>query len=304
MKASESIRLVQEYLPLRIRSSIMKLNSEVAHHMQEIRLRINRPLAIRVKGVEHYLTPQGTLTDSPQSSLLVSGDEIAQAFQAICSHSVYSHEQDLAQGYVTIRGGCRVGICASAYVQENAPIKLRNISGLNFRIAGEYIGIADSVWEKIRKESGGILIAGSVGSGKTTFLRDICRLLGNRYQTCLVDERGEIAAVHRGIPQHDIGLHTDAFDGYPRATGILTALRVMTPQYIVCDEISTQEDVEAILQASGCGVAFAATCHARNMDELMLRSVLRPLFDAQVFRHCIFLEHGGTVRFVKRLNVR
>lgn len=282
----------------------MKLPPEITQHIQEIRLRSDRPVGIRVNGTEKFLTMQGYLTDSPMDAVIITCEEIAQTFQAVCSYSVYSHERDLSEGYVTIRGGCRVGICGSACVQENVPVKLRNISGLNFRIGGEYIGTAHKVWQEICNETGGILVAGTVGSGKTTFLRDLCRIIGDRFLTSLVDERGEIAAVHRGVPQHNIGLKTDVLDGYPRSVGILTALRVMTPQYIICDEISTQQDVQAILQAAGCGVFFAASCHAGSMDELYHRSVLLPLFHAQVFQHCVFLENNGHVRFIRRMAAR
>lgn len=301
MKASRALQSVLEYLPIKVRSSIIKLPPETQDQIQEIRLRSCRPVGIRVNGMEQILTLQGYLTKTSSDGLLCSFEEIGQAFQAVCSYSVYSHERDISEGYVTIRGGCRVGICGTASIQKNTPLTLRNISGLNFRIAGEFIGTSQQVWERISAENAGILIAGSVGSGKTTFLRDLCRLIGNCYQTSLVDERGEIAAVYRGVPMHDIGLKTDVLDGYPRSEGILTALRVMTPQYIICDEISTQNDVQAILSAAGCGVNFAASCHAGNMEELLNRNVLRPLFDAKVFRHCVFLENNGHVRSVRRL---
>lgn len=301
MKSSQTLEIVLEYLPTKIKGVIKKLPPNCIRHIQEVRLRSNRPVGIRVNGKESFLSLQGTLTENISDALFCSTDELGQAFHAVCSYSVYSHEKDLSEGYVTIRGGSRVGLCGTAVIQENVPLRLRNISGLNFRIAGEYLDTAKNVWEQISSEMGGILIAGSVGSGKTSFLRDLCRLIGNRYLTSLVDERGELAAVYRGIPQHDIGLRTDVLDGYPRATGILTALRVMTPQYIICDEISTQQDVQAILQATGCGVIFAASCHAGSMDELLSRTVLKPLFTANVFRHCVFLENSGHVCFVRRM---
>lgn len=304
MKSSQALHTVLEYLPMRIRNPIQKLTADNAQNLQEIRLRSNRPVGIRVNSAEKFLATDGSLTESTENVVICNPEDLGQAFQAVCAYSVYSHERDLSEGFITIKNGCRVGICGTASVQENMPIKLRNISGLNFRIAGEYVGTAKTVWEDISSESGGILVAGTVGSGKTTFLRDLCRLIGNRFLTSLVDERGEIAAVHRGIPQHDIGQKTDVLDGYPRSVGILTALRVMTPQYIVCDEISTSQDVHAIVQAAGCGVHFAASCHAGSMDELLNRPVLQPLFAANVFRHCVFLENNGHVRYVRRIAAR
>ncbi len=304
MQAAENLKTTLEYLPQSVRGAIRKLPMEIQQQTQEIRLRCSRPVAIGISGKERFLTEQGMLTDSTDCAIRISTEEIARSFQAVCSYSVYSHERDVAEGFVTIRGGCRVGICGTAALQANSPMSLRFISGLNFRIAGEYIGSAEQVWKQIGSESVGILIAGTVGSGKTTLLRDFCRLAGNRYPTSLIDERGEIAAVLRGTPQHDVGQKTDVLDGYPRSTGILTALRVLTPQYIICDEISTQSDAEAILLASGCGVNFIASCHAGNMEDLYRRSVLRPLIDAGVFQYCVFLESAGRIRTVRRLQQR
>ena len=303
MQAYENLKTTLEYLPQSVRLSIQKLPPDM-RQIQEIRLRSSRPVGICIGGREQFLTGSGNLTDDPRHALHMSMEEIARSFQAVCSYSLYSHEHDIAEGFVTIRGGCRVGICGTAAVQGNSPYTLRHISGLNFRIAGEYKGIAEQVWHQIGTEPAGILIAGTVGSGKTTMLRDLCRLIGDRFRTSLIDERGELAAVLRGVPQHDVGQKTDVLDGYLRASGILAALRVLTPDYIICDEISTPEDVQAILQAAGCGVQFAASCHAGSMEDLYRRPVLRPLMEAGVFRYCVLLEHAGSIRTVRRLAQR
>ncbi len=304
MQAAENLKTTLEYLPQSVRSAIRKLPADMQQQTQEIRLRCSRPVGICINGKERFLTEQGVLTDSSECAIRIGAEEIARSFQAVCSYSVYSHEREVAEGFVTIRGGCRVGICGTAALQVNSPMSLRHISGLNFRIAGEHIGSAEQVWQQIGSEPVGILIAGTVGSGKTTLLRDFCRLAGNRYPTSLIDERGEIAAVLRGTPQHEIGQKTDVLDGYPRSAGILTALRVLTPQYIICDEISTQSDAEAILQASGCGVKFIASCHAGSLEDLYKRIVLRPLIEAGVFRYCVYLEGAGKVRTIRRLQQR
>ncbi len=301
MQAHENLKTTLEYLPPAVRQSLQRLKPD---GIEEIRLRCARPVAVCIAGRERFLTESGMLTDTPEQALHMRAEDIAQSFQAVCAYSLYSHERDIASGFVTIRGGCRVGICGTASNQPDMPMTLRHISGLNFRIAGEFIGCASQIFRQIGTEPVSILLAGTVGSGKTTMLRDLCRLLGNRSRTSLVDERGEIAAVQRGIPQHDVGLKTDVLDGYPRAVGILTALRVLTPEYIVCDELSTQEDVQAVLQAAGCGVQFAATCHAATPDDLYRRPVLRPLLDAGMFRFCVMLGHAGTVQTIRRLAVR
>ncbi len=301
MKTIENLRSTAEYLPPRLRQAILRMASAQMAQIQEIRLRSGRPMAVSIGGGEHLLTSDGQLTDDPAQGMSVGTGEIAHAFQAVCAYSVHSHEQDVAEGFVTIRGGCRVGICGTAVRHADGHVSQRQISSLNFRIAGEFCGIAQSVWERIGGKPAGILIAGAVGSGKTTFLRDFCRILGSVCRTALIDERGELACMHQGVPQHDVGIMTDVLDGWQRAAGILTALRVLTPACIVCDEISTDADAAALLQAAGCGVHLAATCHAGSPDELRSRPVLRPLLEAGVFRYAVFLEGTGHVRAVRRL---
>lgn len=300
MKASDNLKAVMEYLPQTVRRSLQSLPDSRLARIQEIRLRSNRPVGIAESGREQFLTANGALTQQPSAAMIISQEEIARSFQAVVSYSVYSHEQDVAEGFVTIRGGCRVGISGTAVRQMDRVQNLRNISGLNFRIAGEFPGVAASVWRQIG-QAGSILVAGPVGSGKTTYLRDLSRIIGNMYRTALVDERGELAAVMRGVPQNDVGIMTDVLDGYPRAAGILTALRVLSPDYIICDEISTIDDAEAILQASGCGVQFAAAAHAGSIEELRRRPVLQPLLEAEVFRYCVLLAGNGRVQMLRRL---
>ncbi|MBR3630806.1 MAG: Flp pilus assembly complex ATPase component TadA [Oscillospiraceae bacterium] len=294
----ETLKAVLEYLPQPVRRSVEALPLLQQDTIQEIRLRCGRPVTVTVSGRDQFLTPEGGLTLRSAESLTASRDDLNRSFQAVVSYSVYSHEQDVAEGYVTIKGGCRVGICGTAVRLGEHLQNVRAVAGLNFRIAGAYPGIAQAVYQQSAGRS--VLIAGPVGSGKTTFLRDLARLTGNTRRTAVVDERGELAAVVRGMPQNDVGVLTDVLDGYPRAAGILTALRVLSPACIVCDEISTMQDADAILQAAGCGVQFLASAHAGSLEALQERPVLRPLFEAEVFSDVVLLQ-AGKVRALRRL---
>ncbi len=285
MNALENLKSIINYLPESIRLALQDMPAEQITHIQEIRLRCGRSAGVVINGKEHSLTAE------------ISIEELTRTFQAVCSYSVYSYEQELSEGYITLPGGCRVGICGSAVRKGQSIQTLKCISSLNFRIAGEYTGIAEQIF---RQTSGSLLLIGTAGSGKTTYLRDLCRFIGDQHKTALIDERGELAAVRRGMPMHDIGRMTDIFDGYPRAAGILTALRVMSPEYIICDEISTEDDVKAILQADGCGIKFAASCHGGSFEELRRRIMLRPLLDAGVFQYGIFLK-DRSVKIIRRL---
>lgn len=300
MNTMEHLKAVADYLPAPVRQSILKLPESVQKRMQEIRLRAGKPVCLTLDGRTVLLAADGALTHSPAAALLPSEEMLAHSFQAVMSYSVHSHQQDIAEGFVTIRGGSRVGICGTAVREGEQVRSVRQISALNFRIAGEFPGCAAAVFRQTG-QTGGILIAGAPGTGKTTFLRDLCRLLGEKSRTALVDERGEVAAVFRSVPQHDVGLMTDVLDGYPRAQGILTALRVLTPEHIVCDELTRPEDVEAVLSAAGCGVQMTASVHAGSFAELQSRSLMQPLWERGVFRYCVMLSGVGQVQSVRRL---
>lgn len=290
MKSIENLQAVLAYLPGSVRDALRTLPETDLSRIQEIRLRCHRPAGVVIRNQENPINPGHVL----------SMDEITQSFQAVCSYSVYSHEQELSEGYITIRGGCRVGICGTAVrnTSDSGMIQsVRYISSLNFRIAGEFPGIAEPLWEQV---SGNVLIAGAVASGKTTYLRDLCRIAGNHHRTALIDERGELAGVRMGIPQHDVGQMTDVLDGYPRTAGILTALRVLSPEYMICDEISTPEDVQAIQQAVGCGIRLIVSCHAGSPEQLRSRQFLRPLLEQNLFQYLVFLE-CNQIRTVRKL---
>ncbi|MBR0485554.1 MAG: Flp pilus assembly complex ATPase component TadA [Oscillospiraceae bacterium] len=278
MNTVQSMQEILGYLPQKLREFLSGLPEEEFAQIQEIRMRNQKPAGIVRNGKE---TSVGTV--------IIRSDDLIRTFQAVCSYSVYSYEQQIAEGYITIKGGCRVGICGSAVRDGQSVKSLKYISSLNFRIAGEQIGIAETLW---KQTDGSILLTGSAGSGKTTYLRDLCRLAGTYHRTALIDERGELASVQRGTASHDVGIMTDIFDGYPRSDGILTALRVMTPEYIICDELSTPDDVQAVLQAHGCGIRFMASCHAGTPEDFRKRPFLKPLLEAGVFQYAVFLQNG------------
>ncbi len=250
---------------------------------------------------------QGSLTDYPEEGVLVTRVEVEETFRAICEYSVYRYAQELKEGYITLRGGARVGIAGTAVYENGVLTRMRDVSSLNFRIPRQMKNCAMQLAEQtIVRSKGGLLVVGAAGAGKTTMLRDLCRILGGSARVSLIDTRGEIAGTLHGIPQYEVGFHTDVFDGFPRSAGASVALRVMTPEYIVCDEIGTPDDAEAILRLHGCGVKIIATAHAGALEEVMQRQVLRTLIEAGVFGCIAMLGSGkeqGKVIKIRRVNV-
>ncbi len=279
------------YLPPPLQNALRRMQSSELEQIQELRLRTEKPIGIRLDKTECFLTSHGFLTTDPISAVTVSAKDMEQTFQAICEYSVYRYTKEIREGFITLPGGNRVGIAGTAVYRDGELTGMRSISGLSFRAAHEITGCAEAL---LGQTGGGmpqsLLLAGTVGSGKTTMLRDLCRLLGNRQPVTLVDERGEIAAMHRGIPRYDVGCHTDVLDGFSRAEGLMTALRVLTPAVLICDEIGTAQDAEAILRVHGCGVPVIASAHGASVRDLEQRQAIRPLLEQGVFRYIAVLD--------------
>lgn len=229
----------------------------------EIRLRAGRPsVCVNILG------------DMRVCSEPFSAAEIADCFAEICRYSVHSFQEEIAQGFVTLDGGHRVGICGTAVTNGGRIEMFKDVSGLNIRIAHEVKGCADEVYERFF--SGGLrslLIAGKPLCGKTTVLRDLARRLGERHRVTLIDSRNELSASCRGVPTMDIGLNTDALCGCPKGEGIMLALRALSPEVVICDEIGN--DGEAVEQALFCGVKLVVSAHAASLRELSQRPQTR-----------------------------
>ena len=280
MKRDELMR----YFFGRTGEAVRKISDAFMEDIQEIRLRVNRPAATTVMGAVRYITENGQLTYNTESSVTVTEQELRRSFEAVCQYSVHSFQSDISEGFITLRGGHRVGICGTVIMRGGAAENVKNISSLNFRIAREVSGCADELCRRVFSDGlCSMLIAGVPASGKTTMLRDTARILGERYRTAVIDERGELAAVMNGVPQNNVGINTDVFDGYDKPHGIMTAIRVMSPQIIICDEIGSDADLAAIRAAANSGVCVAASVHGANMDELKCKGIGLNIFDRTVF---------------------
>lgn len=267
--------------------SAPKLVTDNAH---EITLRLNRPLCITAGSKRYYFTKNNCVTDSIFSNQMVvcSSRSVFETFQNICNFSVYSKQNEINNGYITLKGGHRAGICGTAVVADNKIVNIKDITSINIRIAKEIIGCSDELYNSVNP-CAGVLICGAPCSGKTTIIRDLSRRLSYDYKVSVVDERNEISSTVSGIAQNDIGL-CDVFDSYIKSDAIIHAVRSMSPDIIVCDEISTAKDVDAIKSGVNSGVSFIATIHAENIDELKNRAFVRELLCTSAFSKIVFLE--------------
>ncbi len=236
----------------------------------EIRIRVGRPaVCVNIFG------------EMKVCSDTFSAEETADFFAQICRYSVHSFQDDIARGFVTLDGGHRVGICGTAVKENGRIVFIKDVSGLNIRVAHQVIGCSDEIFEHFfSEEPCSLLITGKPLSGKTTILRDLARRLGERYRVTVIDTRNEISASVHGLPSLDVGLNTDVLCGCGKSEGITMALRSMSPEVIICDEIA--HDEAAVEQALFCGVKVIAAAHAGSLAELDRRfgDGLPKMFDA------------------------
>ncbi|MDE6502208.1 MAG: hypothetical protein K2L10_09005 [Ruminococcus sp.] len=298
MTDSTSYEIILSYMPLTVRNAMYRV-SEKDRTATEIRLRCGRAVSYIFPDRIKYLTRNGQLTESFRNpeTVTVTSDDVKQTVEKLCHFSVHSCTKELHEGYFVLRNGIRVGV-AGTY-SDTTGKTIGNFNALNFRIARCIEGCSAEIYSRVSGKS--VLICGGVNSGKTTVLRDLCRLSGNSFKVTLIDERNEISSMSGGLPENDVGILTDVLVNCGRAYGIISAVRTLSPDMIFCDEISTPEDSMAILQAFGCGVRFSATVHAENYENLLRRQAIRPLLESGVFEYAVFLEKLGKVREIRRL---
>lgn len=255
-------------LPARLVEELLTIRCE---RIEEIRLRRERAVSLTC-GRKNIMLRS-----------VLSGDEMEELLCAICNNSLYAHGSTINNGYVTLEGGVRVGICGSATVEGDRIIGVHSVSSMNIRIPSRSIDVGSRVCELFEEYGGtrGLLIYSPPGEGKTTLLRAIAKRLsggGRARRVCLIDTRGELAYGTEGRE-----LCLDVLSGYPRELGIEIATRTMNAQLIICDEIGETHEAQKIISVQNCGVPFIASAHADSIEFLLLRTGIRRLHTARVF---------------------
>ncbi len=275
---------------LRVLSS---LPEKVKANTEEIRVRAGKPLILTLGGAPMWVSQSGEVSYlPPKEPVYVTAAQVGSIYLKLCNNSVYSHVDEIKQGFIIMRAGHRAGICGTV-----TPAGMRDISSVNIRIAHEVFGCADSI---VKHFSGGMLIAGPPGSGKTTLLRDAVRQLSGVQgrRVAVIDTRGEIAAVHCGVPQNDVGEHTDIISGAEKQEGIEMAVRTMFPQIVAFDEIGSHGEVEGVIRALNSGVLVLTTAHIGDESDLTRREVTNRLISSGAVKTVAVLKKaGGDIKF-------
>lgn len=292
MKMNErtSLEVIAGYLSERLRAPLLRSLKEIGSEVTELRLYLGQPVALVYPDRTAFLT-ENSLSASSNNTAAVrcTADDIRRTIDAVTHFSFHSHISEFRQGYFIVGNGIRAGI-SGVYNSDGI---ITEVTGVCFRISRCVVGCAEGIAGLA--EGGGLLICGGVNSGKTTLLRDICRILGRRRKVALIDERGEIAAVSGGNVGNDVGVLTNVMSGCPRNIGIISAIRSLSPDYIICDEIADDSDTEAMLAGAGCGVTFIASVHADCIDALKRRPFAEKLLSVGLFGHAVFLAGASNV---------
>lgn len=268
--------------------------------LQEIRLRVNVPALVVYDGKEFCVGEDGSLHKSWERGMIVTAQMIRETLEYVSNYSMYAYEEELRKGYLTVRGGHRIGVAGKMVMESGSPKTLQNITFLNIRLAHEVRGCSDEVMPYLVKDGQFChsLIISPPGCGKTTLLRDIVRQLsdgtkGRRGMTVgVVDERSEIGACYQGRPQNDLGSRTDVLDGCSKVNGMMILVRSMAPRVIAVDEVGSREDVEAMEYVMNCGVGVLATVHGNSVDDVKSKPVLGRMVQERAFERYVVLQPG------------
>lgn len=272
-------------LPQELQNLLLRLPQSITQTAQEIRLRANKPLMLTAGNEPLWIASDGAHRLPPRQYCIISKEQIDKAFMCLCQNSVYSHEEEIKQGFIALRFGHRAGVCGT-YTESGM---IKDVCSINLRIAREVIGCANKAFKEF--DGSGMLIAGPPACGKTTILRDMVRQMSlyRQLRVCVVDTRFEIAASVGGIAANNLGDTVDVLSGYEKADGIEIATRTLNPQVVAFDELGNEREIDAVISALNCGVCAVATIHAGNATELQNNCKVKKLINAGAIKKVILL---------------
>lgn len=294
-------------LPPKLNQMLKNIPTQIKQFATEIRIRANQPLTVISNNSSYFISVTSEAYGIYNKICYVTSiNEIESCFRSICEYSIHSFENEIKNGYITISGGHRIGFCGTAVLENNKIQTIKDISSINIRVARQIVGIVkDSFFNSFAEKLSNILIIGSPSSGKTTILKDLILNLANGrygkyYKVSVIDERSEISATYNGKAQNNLGYSSDIFNGYNKQDGVVYAIRTMSPQLIVCDEIGNDFDIDAIKNCCYCGVFVIATLHCNSIFDLKYKKAYE-LLQQKCFDYIVELEGNANPGVIKQI---
>lgn len=296
-KKKETLKLITGYFPKKLQAVFKSIDENEVNCLCEIRVKAMMPVVLVFTDKICFITSNGRLTKFLSNDLIkLDSEEIKEVFNLMCRYSVYSLTDNICNGFITIDNGCRVGVYGTAVVKGGNVASVRNIKGLNIRLAGCFNGVADRVAELYKEQRVNTLICGAPSCGKTTVLKDLCLTLSDKffYKIAVIDERAEFEGDYTGI-------NTDVLTAYPKNIGIQIAVRTLSPEIIVCDELGDLNEVKSVIEGLNCGVNFVMSLHCDSYHELLQKEQFKILKSNSSIDYCVFLKNKSVIERICNL---
>lgn len=236
-----------------------------------------------------------------KTDIFLNESDINESYELLCDMSLYAHINTIKQGYINIGHGIRAGICGKACFENNEICGISDISSINLRIPQHIENASKFLYELLKENdfNKSVIIYASPGVGKTTILRDLVHKLSKNtsIRYTVIDTKEEIRPVIKNTENGDF------FISYPKGMAIEIATKSMTPQLIICDEISSKNEACEILYSANAGVNLIATTHANSYEELLSKKILEDLIVNNVFDYALGVKRNyGEKRYEYTLN--